>query len=82
LRVVVVVDDAAAVEGPAIGDFFFMVVVVVVLLLDAFGFGDVAAVASMATPLMARPAVTAIARDVRRTATSKPPVDGAVRLFA
>ncbi len=51
--VVVVVDDATGVDGPAIGDFFFMVVVVVVLLLDALGFGDVAAVASIATPLMA-----------------------------
>jgi hypothetical protein len=79
--VVVVVDDATGVDGPAIGDFFFMVVVVV-LLLDAFGFGDVAAVASKATPEMARPAVTAMARDVRRTATRKPPVDGTVRVFA
>jgi hypothetical protein len=79
--VVVVVDDATGVDGPAIGDFFFMVVVVVVLVLDFFGLGVVAAVASIATPLMARPAVTAMARDVRRTATRKPPVDGTVRVF-
>jgi hypothetical protein len=72
--VVVVVDDAAA-EEPAIGDFFFMVVVVVLVDAVAFELGEVAAVASTATPAMARPAVTAMARDVRRTATSKPPVE-------
>jgi hypothetical protein len=71
--VVVVVDDAAAVE-PAIGDFFFMVVVVVLVDAVAFELGEVAAVASTATPAIARPAVTAMARDVRRTATSRPPV--------
>jgi hypothetical protein len=67
LCMVVVVDMAV---GAAIG-FFFIVVVVV---LDAFGLGAVAAVASTATPAKARPAVTAMARDVRRSATKRPPL--------
>src|SRR5581483_8728925 len=68
LCIVVVVDMAV---GAAIGFFF----IVVVVLLDVFaGFDAVAAVASTATPAKARPAVTAMARDVRRSATKRPPV--------
>jgi hypothetical protein len=65
--VVVVVDDAA--DGAANAAFFFIVVVVV--LVDAFGVGVVAAAAWKTTPVTARPAVRAMARDVRRTTTTR-----------
>jgi hypothetical protein len=76
--VVVVVDDAA--DGSASAAFFFMVVVVV--LVDALGVGVVAAAASKATPVTARPAVRAMARDVRRTATRGTSCSGTGRRVA